>query len=236
MPLVEQYPNWVSLDPVSFTELLKTAFYNNKDCWQERPEQSFFAQCAWYKFLYCSFVPWYQNLNTEAIIGPGESDLYNAALPIVESVQQQLGSEYVMWGAELNLVPPGATVTAHCDKHFYSDYTLRTHVVLETNDDVKFGFDSTIHNFKLGECFIFNNKRKHSIVNFGQTNRLHFVIDFVQKPIFQYVERSIAPFGGHGGTQHILTKLDQSMPEYNNFIKLVGKEPYPFLTLEHMDA
>ena len=236
MPLVEQYPNWVSLDPVDNTAPLVKSFYEHSAAWQKRPMQSFFAECAWYKFPYCCHVPWYQDLNTEEIIGKEQSDLYEQAKPLFDHIATQLGNEYLMWGAELNSVPAGSTVKPHCDRHFYSDYTTRVHVVLKTNDDVEFVFENQTKNFKEGECFIFNNKLTHGIINNGITARLHLVVDFVPRSIFLYTERSIGVFGGHEGTMHILNYIRPSNPIYGNYIKQVDghSEKYPYLTSKYV--
>lgn len=236
MPLVEQYPNWVQLEPVTDTQTLVDCFYNNSSAWQQRPMQSFFAECSWYKFPYCCAVPWYKNLNIKEIIGNSQTELYNNASRFFEHINTQLGNDFVFWGAELNSVPPGAVIKPHTDRHFYSDYATRVHVVLDTNENVIFEFENIQHHFKTGECFIFNNKLKHSIKNTGTTNRLHLVADFVPKNVFQYVERSISPFGGHEGNSHILSHLHASDELYKNYIcKVDGKEElYPYLTKNHV--
>ena len=236
MPLVEYYPNWVSLDPVTNTQSLTDAFYKNTSVWQQRPTLSHFANCGWYKFPYCSHVPWYQDLNTESVIGKERAEIYNEAKTIFNHILNQFGNDYVMWGAELNSVPPGNAVNPHFDRHFYSDYTTRIHIVLTTNPDVLFIFENQTKKFAVGECFIFNNKLQHSITNVGDTARLHLVVDIVPKTVFQYVERSISPFGGHEGTKHILSYLAPSNELYSNYIRNVAghKEIYPFLTVDNV--
>jgi len=228
MPLVEQYPNWVYLNPITENTALADCFYANGSVWQQRPSQSFFAECAWYKFPYCSHAPWYQRLNTPEIIGQAQSNLYQLAEPIFEHVIGQLGKDFIFWGAELNSVPPGASIKPHQDRHFYSDYTTRVHAVLKTNNKTIFEFETGTKQFSINECFIFNNKLSHAIVNHGTTNRLHLVMDFVPYNIFEYVERSIHPFGGHEGTKHILSFLSKELPEYNSYIETIGKySTYP---------
>ena len=233
MPLVEQYPNWVMLDPVFHYEPLAEYFFSNEGIWQSRPAGSFFAECSWYKFPYCCHVPWYQSLNTPAMVGPAEAEINKLAAPIFNQANKQLGADYVLWGAELNSVPPGCSIAPHNDKHFYSDYTTRVHAVLRTDINVCFNFDSGSQHFTEGQCFIFNNKLRHAIQNNSNVSRLHLVMDFVPLEIFKYVERSIAPFGGHG-SQHILANLDKDSVEYSSYIKLAGNQPYPFRTVEEL--
>jgi hypothetical protein len=223
MPLVEQYPNWVDLKPINTNTALVDYFYANSSAWQQRPSQSFFAECAWYKFPYCSHAPWYQTLNIKEVIGEVQVNLYKLTQPIFEHVIQQIGDEFIFWGAELNSIPPGVTVTPHQDRHFYSDYTTRVHAVLQTNADVEFIFETGSKKFNTNECFIFNNKLSHGIVNRGNTNRLHLVMDFVPHHIFNYVERSIHPFGGHEGTKHILSYLNKDSALYQQYINVIGK-------------
>jgi hypothetical protein len=231
MPFVEDYSNWKPLESVTDYELLRNYFYENPDIWQTRPEQGFFAKCGWYKFPYCCNVPWYRELNTPDIIGSKQATIYNLARPLFDHLNRQLGSDYLFWGAELNSVPPKEVVKPHADKHFYSDYATRTHVVLSTNPNTFFVFETRKHSFKEGDAFIFNNKLRHSIENTGETERLHLVVDFVPKQIFPYIERTIAPFGGHFGTKHILDKVLSKVVK-ENFISRTGSEIYPCLTRE----
>lgn len=231
MPLVEQYTNWVTLDPVLHYKQLADCFYDNQSAWQSRQSNSFFSQCGWYKFPYCCHVPWYQDLNKLPLLDQAECEFYRLSVPMFDHANQQLGKNFVMWGAELNSVPPGGSVEFHTDKHFYSDYTTRIHIVLQTATDAVFKFDSGNHHFGAGECFIFNNKLRHSIQNSSDVPRLHLVMDFVPLEVFKYAERSIAPFGGHGA-QHILARLSNTDPEYSNYVKLAENQPYPFRTAQ----
>jgi len=233
MPLVEQYSNWKSLEPITGYQNLTDYFYSNTAVWQQRPESGFFAECKWYKFPYCCAVPWYEELNSASIIGSQQAIMYRLAKPLFDHAGQQLGDNFLFWGAELNSVPPDVKVASHYDKHFYSDYTTRVHIVLKTNDQVDFIFENSQHHFNEGECFVFNNKLVHSIENKGSDHRLHLVMDFVPREVFKYVERSIAPFGGHLGTKHILAYLNKSNPAYSNYIQHAGAiEIYPSKTQE----
>lgn len=238
MPLVENFPNYVMLDSGLDVSGIRSAFYNNQDCWQQRPKESFFADCGWYKFPYCGFVPWYHELSSPDIIGQGQAELFNACKDTVIEVSSQLEdclkTQFVCWGTELNLVYPNGLVKRHFDRHFYSDYTTRVHVVVETNSQAKFIFQNNQKVFENGDCFIFNNKLEHSIYNGGPAPRLHLVIDYVPVNIFLYVERSIAPFGGHEGTKHILSWLSPTHPLHHKFVATVNghKETVPRKTVE----
>lgn len=246
MPLAEDYSNYVMLDRLDGVDALRDAFYRNTDNWQQRSSESFFANCGWYKFPYCSLVPWYQELNTADIIGVGPSDIYRCAKSFITEAADAVGEitkeQMFMWGAELNLVYPNDLVKRHFDRHFYSDYTTRCHLVIETNPKVKFIFANSQKTFETGDLFLFNNKLEHSIYNGGSIGRLHLVIDFVPASVFRYVERSIAPFGGHDGTRHILANLKPDHPRYSEFIttvkghrELVPRKSVEFLNATRMD-
>jgi len=67
-------------------------------------------------------------------------------------------------------------------------------------------------------------------------------MDFVPASVFRYVERSIAPFGGHEGTRHILANLKPDHPRYSEFIttvkghrELVPRKSVEFLNATRMD-
>jgi hypothetical protein len=231
MPFVEDYSNWKQLDSITNYEPLRDYFYANPDVWQARPTQGFFSECGWYKFPYCCNVPWYQELNTPEIIGHQRAKLYELAKPFFDYANNQLGTDFLFWGAELNSVPLGVSVASHYDKHFYSEYATRVHVVLQTNNQVNFQFEKSTHHFAEGECFLFNNKLTHGIQNNGTTDRLHLVMDFVPAEIFKYAERSIGPFGGNFGSKHVVSYLTRSNKLYSQFIKLAGNiELYPCKT------
>jgi hypothetical protein len=236
LPLIEQYPNYQYLETVFRTGQLKNltdTFYRSKSVWRERKSESFFAECGWYKFPYCSFVPYYSPINHHSIIGLMQSELHSSTNDIVKELWVSLHKatehkDWIPFGAELNVVFPGASILPHTDNHFYSDYATRCHVVLETNNKVLFRFasESKDPKFKVGDSFIFNNKRKQHIKNLGDTNRLHLVVDFLPKEVFQYTERSILPFGSQNAL-HILHGLPTEHKLYDQYIDHIDGFPIP---------
>tara|TARA_B100002019_G_scaffold134916_1_gene116191 strand:- start:271 stop:987 length:717 start_codon:yes stop_codon:yes gene_type:complete len=235
LPLIEQYPNYKFLQ-TSFRhgrlDNLRKTFYQSEPVWNQRGSNTFFAECGWYKYPYCCFSPYYEELNIPDIIGLLQTEIYNASVDIVKEVwvalYRETNEQWMPFGAELNLVYPGAKILPHTDNHFYSNYATRCHVVLETNDDVKFIFaNNDSPKFKLGDSFIFNNKRKHEIYNNGDSNRLHFVIDFLPVEIFPYTERILAPFGPDNSCHIVNNIRSKDHPLHDKYVEYIDDLPYP---------
>lgn len=235
MPLIEQYPNYKFLQ-TSFRqghiENLTKTFYNSKPVWNKRGEKTYFSECGWYKYPYCCFAPQYADLNNSDVIGLLQTEIYNASVDVVKelwlALYSETGEQWMPFGAELNLVYPGAKISPHADNHFYSNYATRCHVVLETNNEIEFIFgNGESPKFKLGNSFIFNNKRKHEIYNKGSTNRLHLVVDFLPIDVFPYTERTLAPFGPDNSI-HIINHIrSKDHPLHNKYVDYIDNIPFP---------
>jgi len=235
LPLIEQYPNYKFLETVfrlGHLDKLKKTFYDSKSVWNQRATKTFFADCGWYKYPYCCFVPGYEELNAPNVIGLLQSEIYNATVDIVKelwlALYKETDEEWMPFGAELNLVYPGRKIQPHTDNHFYSNYATRCHVVLETNSNVEFTFgNNESPTFNLGHSFIFNNKRRHEICNLGSTNRVHLVVDFLPKNIFPYTERVLAPFGPDNSCHIVNTIRSKDHPLHNKYVDYVDDTPIP---------
>ncbi|MCU1289152.1 MAG: Aspartyl/asparaginyl beta-hydroxylase [Acidobacteria bacterium] len=74
----------------------------------------------------------------------------------------------------------GASIREHRDYQLgYEDGVVRIHIPVQTNRNVKFVLDGQSVDMKEGEAWYLNFNLKHSVVNSGETDRVHLVVDCV---------------------------------------------------------
>lgn len=76
------------------------------------------------------------------------------------------------------------TIAPHCDHglHFHRSIFTRIHLPIFTNEDCIFQVGEDKKNLKVGEMWDPNYTQKiHSVVNFGKTDRIHLIFDWVKK-------------------------------------------------------
>ncbi len=74
-------------------------------------------------------------------------------------------------------IQPGYVMPMHIDSDPYWDDRVRIHVPIVTNDKVEFQCAEETRHMKVGECWIFDNKKPHGVVNGGNEARVHLVMD-----------------------------------------------------------
>lgn len=111
----------------------------------------------------------------ENIDYPAYRELFEARaiiMPLMTRVQgERLGR------CMINKIAPGGRIFPHADTPVHADYYTRFHVVLQSNpgNDFRCG-DEHVH-MRVGECWYFNNKLEHEVVNNSDDDRIHLVID-----------------------------------------------------------
>ena len=81
--------------------------------------------------------------------------------------------------ATLVRLKAGGSIDEHTDNNFSLSHSHRVHVPIETNDKVLFSVGKETRNLLAGEVVEINNRRLHSVVNEGDTGRIHLILDFV---------------------------------------------------------
>lgn len=79
---------------------------------------------------------------------------------------------------EIVNLPSNSKVDEHKDGGISLLKNPRIHLVLSTNDDVIFKVDGEEKNMKVGELWEINNTKTHSVINNGNADRIHMIIDF----------------------------------------------------------
>lgn len=81
--------------------------------------------------------------------------------------------------AALVRLPAGSQIASHRDMNFSLAHSHRVHLPIVTNDEVWFTVGNETFHMGEGQLTEINNRRVHSVVNGGDTDRVHLVLDFV---------------------------------------------------------
>ena len=116
----------------------------------------------------------------EVIRQPGWDRLAGVAVPIMDSI---IARWYPPGGRVIRAMvanlPPGGRIDPHRDAHPSFGCGHRIHVPVTSNTRVRFSVDGRPHNLQVGQVYEINNKKVHSVINKGTTDRIHFIFDYV---------------------------------------------------------
>ena len=113
-------------------------------------------------------------------------------------VRQVLASFNVVWSrSRFMRLSPGANVPEHADTSYHWFQRVRVHIPVITWPEVRFNCgDESVH-MAAGEAWLFDNWRRHSVVNPTDQVRVHLVADTSGTATFwQHVGRSSAGLQG----------------------------------------
>jgi hypothetical protein len=77
----------------------------------------------------------------------------------------------------INKIAPGGRIFPHADTPAHAEYYDRFHLVLESNPQSSFRAGDEVVNMAVGEVWWFDNSIEHEVVNHGDCDRIHLVID-----------------------------------------------------------
>jgi len=96
--------------------------------------------------------------------------------------------------ARLLRLSVGAEIKPHSDHELgYEDGCFRLHIPIVTNAKVEFILDGTRLTMLPGECWYTNVNYVHSVKNFGESDRIHLVIDGERNDWSDQLFFSLAP-------------------------------------------
>lgn len=111
---------------------------------------------------------------------PGWDRLASVAAPLMDSI---IARWYPPGGriirAMIARMPTGARIDPHRDSHPSFACGHRIHVPIETNARVRFTVDGRPFNLEAGRVYEINNRKTHSVINKGTTDRTHLIFDYV---------------------------------------------------------
>ena len=69
-------------------------------------------------------------------------------------------------------------IKEHCDKgSSFEEGYARIHIPITSNDKVKFILNGNEYKMKLGKCYYIDANNPHSVINNGDSSRVHLLID-----------------------------------------------------------
>lgn len=93
-------------------------------------------------------------------------------------VRQVLASFNVVWSrSRFMRLAPGAVVPEHADINLHWFTRVRLHIPVRTQPEVGFHCDGQSVHMAAGEAWLFDNWRRHHVVNDGTEPRVHLVAD-----------------------------------------------------------
>ena len=89
-----------------------------------------------------------------------------------------------------------SVIPIHRDNHKYFTQALRFHVPIRTNDKVFFFNNGNIFQMKEGEVWSIDNLGRHAVVNNGEEERLHMVIDiYIDNEVVKLLDNANSSLG-----------------------------------------
>jgi len=102
----------------------------------------------------------------------------SAALARCPYIQQVLEHFGVVWSrSRLMRLAPGAVVPEHADINYHWFNRVRIHIPVVTAPEVAFHCDDQTVHMASGEAWVFDNWRRHSVVDGSAITRVHLVAD-----------------------------------------------------------
>jgi hypothetical protein len=105
-----------------------------------------------------------------------EYKLLTEARPLVMNLMHYVGGER-LGRVMINKIEPGGRITPHADTPAHADYYSRFHFVLQSSPGVIFKCGDEDTYMATGECWWFNNKEVHTVVNNSAESRIHMIVD-----------------------------------------------------------
>ncbi len=109
--------------------------------------------------------------------------------PYHRQIMASLGE--VLTRSRLMKLDTGCEVGTHVDFNYHWYTRVRVHVPVITNPDVRFYCGEESMHMKPGECWVFDNWRRHNVINSGTEDRIHLVIDLAGSSRFWRMVRHI---------------------------------------------
>lgn len=111
---------------------------------------------------------------------PGWDRLSVAALPVIHDI---IARHYTPGGTIIRAMAarlrPGGRIRPHRDSLASFHHGHRIHLPLATNADVRFTIEGRPYPMEVGHAYEINNQKAHSVMNNGDTDRIHFIFDYV---------------------------------------------------------
>jgi hypothetical protein len=128
-------------------------------------------------FIYDHSNAWKNGEPYEIVVNDSQKEMQELLKPIVDYLET-LHDGMVGKCLFINL-PAGKEVLEHEDMGDYLGAVRRHHIAIKTNKDVLFFVGGESKNMEIGDCWEINNSKMHSVINSGNTGRVHLLIDIL---------------------------------------------------------
>lgn len=112
---------------------------------------------------------------TDAVLGRMLPTCWLGTMPYLREILAGFG---VVWSrSRLMRLGPKATVPEHADINYHWHRRIRLHIPIVTRPEVQFHCDGEMVHMAAGEAWVFDNWRRHHVVNGSDYDRVHLVAD-----------------------------------------------------------
>lgn len=114
-----------------------------------------------------------------AIRSIAKQPAYEKFYPVIKPVLDILSQHYIynQYACFLSRLPPGGIIGLHTDDGSFLTECHRIHLPIQTNEKALYLLDTYTYNWKQGTLYEFDNTRIHGVINKGNADRIHLVIN-----------------------------------------------------------
>ncbi len=110
-------------------------------------------------------------------------------LPVMREAAAPLGyRRHLFPRVMLAKLPAGAFIPPHVDGDTRGHVPHKIHVPLRTNSRAFFFLEGQRFHFEVGRAYEVNNGRMHSVVNGGDTDRVHLIFEYLNGELQDFVD------------------------------------------------
>lgn len=128
------------------------------------------------------------------LLSPDEQEALRVIMkPLLDTIP--IGDNETICYADISNLHAGASLKLHFDNVWLHVLSRRIHIPLKTNILAKMGFliarnEVQVEHFALGGIYEVNNTHPHSARNGGTDERLHLIVDIIDKDSMKFIEKT----------------------------------------------
>ena len=112
------------------------------------------------------------------------NNLLKSIHPLIEFILDKINGHKIIRGELVNLLP-GVSLVPHIDVYWFHKASRRIHIPITTNSNSMLTFDDRPYHLESGKVYEINNRIMHSGFNFGNTDRIHLILDMMPIDVFK---------------------------------------------------
>lgn len=128
-------------------------------------------------FIYDHDANWKKNTKYSIEKATNDEDMLNLISPIIKVLEEKHNGKV---GKVLFIrLSSSKNIDKHVDVGDYLESIRRHHVPIITNDNVSFVVGNETKTMRIGEIWEVNNNKMHEVLNAGDDERVHLLIDII---------------------------------------------------------